>query len=82
MPRLKRLSGREVVAALHRLGFATISQRGSHIKLRRRSPAGAKETLTVPMHDTLDAGTLRAIVRQAERFLSEREIMSAFYVEE
>ena len=81
MPKLKRLSGKEVVAALHRLGFATISQRGSHAKLRRVSPAGSRETLTIPIHAQLDTGTLRAIVRQAERYLSEHEVATSFYVE-
>jgi len=82
MPKLKRLSGKEVVAVFHRLGFSTISQRGSHVKLRRFSPAGSKETLTIPIHHQLDTGTLRAIVRQAERYLSEREIAAGFYVDE
>ena len=82
MPKLKRLSGKEVVAVFHQLGFATISQRGSHVKLRRLSPAGNKETLTVPIHDQLDTGTLRAIVRQAERYLSEREMSAAFYLDQ
>ena len=82
MPRLRRLSAKEVVAELNRLGFVSISQRGSHVKLRRISSAGDKETLTVPMHQQLDTGTLRAIVRQARRYLSENEIKASFYIEE
>jgi predicted RNA binding protein YcfA (HicA-like mRNA interferase family) len=82
MPRLKRLSGAEVIAAFHRLGFATISQRGSHVKLRRIAVAGNKETLTIPLHQELDLGTLRAIVRQAGRYLSESEIAGVFYAQE
>ena len=81
MPRLRRLSAKEVVAELNRLGFVSISQRGSHVKLRRISSAGDKETLTVPMHQQLDTGTLRAIVRQARRYLSENEIKASFYIE-
>lgn len=46
-PKLKRLSGREVIAILGRFGFEVLSQKGSHVKLRRLSH-GAKETLTIP----------------------------------
>lgn len=62
MPKLKRLSGSEVIAILKQFGFKTHSQRGSHIKLRRVGIAG-KETLTVPNHRQLDTGTCRAIYR-------------------
>jgi predicted RNA binding protein YcfA (HicA-like mRNA interferase family) len=34
-PKLKRLSGAEVVAILRTFGFEVHSQRGSHVKLRR-----------------------------------------------
>ncbi|WP_228061572.1 type II toxin-antitoxin system HicA family toxin [[Phormidium] sp. LEGE 05292] len=40
MPRLKRLSGAEVVAILVNFGFQVYSQKGSHIKLRRQGIAG------------------------------------------
>jgi predicted RNA binding protein YcfA (HicA-like mRNA interferase family) len=48
------------VRALGRLGFAQISQRGSHVKLRRES-----RTVIVPMHPEIAPGTLRSILRQA-----------------
>ncbi|NQT51750.1 type II toxin-antitoxin system HicA family toxin [bacterium] len=35
MPRLRRLSGDQVIAILQRFGFQIHDQRGSHIKLRR-----------------------------------------------
>ena len=62
MPRLRRLSGAEIVAILGRFGFTIHSQRGSHIKLRRALPDGTIETLTVPAHRELDTGTCRAIL--------------------
>ncbi len=49
MPRLKRLSGAEVVDILSKFGFEVHSQKGSHVKLRR-SGVEQKETLTVPNH--------------------------------
>ena len=39
MPRLKRLSGDEVLAILSEHGFKVHSQRGSHVKLRRTTSA-------------------------------------------
>ena len=79
MPRLRRLSGAEVVAILGRFGFTVHSQRGSHIKLRRASPGGSAQTLTVPRHLELDPGTCRAILRQAARFIPEDDLRPHFY---
>lgn len=82
MPRkLRRLTGRQVAAALSRFGFEEISRRGSHVKLRRIQGDGTKQTLTVPWHDELDSGTLRAIFRQATRYISESELAPYFYTE-
>jgi predicted RNA binding protein YcfA (HicA-like mRNA interferase family) len=41
------------------LGYGQARQRGSHVRLvcEGRSP------VTIPMHDTLDRGTLRSILR-------------------
>jgi len=34
---------------------------------------------TIPLHPELDVGTLRAIVRQAARYIPEVELRSHFY---
>ena len=78
MPKLKRLSGSEVIAILRQFGFEIHSQRGSHVKLRRVGIAG-KENLTVPNHRQLDTGTCRAIYRQACRYIPESELFGYFY---
>ena len=78
MPKLRRISGRELLTILHRFGFQHASQRGSHVKLVREVD-GARQVLTVPLHAELDSGTLRAIFRQASRFISEDELRSHFY---
>ena len=78
-PKLKRLSGKEVISILNKFGFALFTQRGSHIKLRRIGSAGDKQTLTVPSHDELDVGTLRAIIRQASRYVPEEYLKPYFY---
>lgn len=80
-PRLRRLSAREVLAALGSLGFEVVATRGSHAKLRRVTPDGVTQTLTVPLHKDLDLGTLRAIYRQATRFVPEAELRTWFYGE-
>jgi predicted RNA binding protein YcfA (HicA-like mRNA interferase family) len=53
------ISGKECVAAHAALGYRQARQRGSHVRLvcEGRTP------VTVPMHDTLDRGTLRSILR-------------------
>jgi predicted RNA binding protein YcfA (HicA-like mRNA interferase family) len=60
---LPRVSGREVVKALGRIGYEVDRQRGSHIVLRNGEPPYRR--LTVPDHDEVAKGTLRSIIRQA-----------------
>lgn len=79
MPKLRHLSGREVIAILRRFGFVVHSQQGSHVKLRRITGSGTVETLTVPNHRQLDTGTCRAIFRQASRYVIESELRPHFF---
>ena len=79
MPKLRRLSGKEIVAILARFGFQVQSQKGSHLKLVRQSTAGERQTLTIPNHSELDTGTCRAILRQACRYLPEEQLRPHFY---
>ncbi|GBE06462.1 YcfA-like protein [bacterium BMS3Abin10] len=78
-PKLKRFSGKEVLSILSKFGFSTRSRKGSHIKLRRTGNSGEKQSLTIVAHDELDIGTLRAIIRQASRFIPEEELKKEFY---
>jgi predicted RNA binding protein YcfA (HicA-like mRNA interferase family) len=69
----KGYSSREILAALHKAGFEEISQKGSHIKLRRTS---AGRTLTVIVKHpaaSVPVGTFRSILKQAELTLDEFE---------
>ena len=72
MKKLPRISGRECVKALERLGFYFKRQEGSHIILRKDNPFAQ---IVVPDHKELDRGTLRAIIRQAD--VSVDEFVSA-----
>ncbi len=68
MPKL--YSSRQIVKVLRRKGFVFVSQRGSHIKFRKR-------TLTIIVPDNrkeIPSGTFRSILRQAH--LSEQDFKS------
>jgi predicted RNA binding protein YcfA (HicA-like mRNA interferase family) len=58
-----RISGREVVNSLGKVGYEVDRQRGSHIILRNGEPPHLR--LTIPDHDEVAKGTLRSIIRQA-----------------
>ncbi|MFI5142571.1 MAG: type II toxin-antitoxin system HicA family toxin [Thermoanaerobaculales bacterium] len=78
-PRLRRLSGEEVIQILcKQFNFEVVARRGSHVKLRRLA-GGQRQTLTVPAHPELDRGTLHAIFRQACRYIANQELRSHFY---
>jgi len=81
MPKLRRLSGAEVASIFQHFGFFILSQRGTHIKLRRISQGGEKQTLTVPNHRELDTGTCHAIFRQACRYISPDDLRQFFYTD-
>lgn len=57
MNKLPRISGRECVKALERVGFYLKRRTGSHMILRRDEPFAQ---VIVPDHKELDRGTLRA----------------------
>jgi predicted RNA binding protein YcfA (HicA-like mRNA interferase family) len=80
MPKLKVLSGAEVLRILNQFGFVSESQRGSHVKVRRVLPSGVRQSLTtVPLHREIDLGTLMAIYRQAIRFISPEDLHDHFF---
>ena len=80
MPRLRRLSSRDVLRILHRFGFEVFTQRGSHAKLVRVS-AGERQILIVPLHRNLATGTLHAIYRQAARLVPSVDLRRAFFLD-
>ncbi len=79
MPSLRRMPGRAVLAVFQSFGFEVESRKGSHVKLRRVGPNGERQTLTIPNHAELDTGTLRAIIRQAARYVATDELDRHFY---
>lgn len=79
MPKPKVLSGAQVVSILASFGFELVSQRGSHIKMRRILADGTRQTLTVPNHRELDRGTVLGIYRQALRYIREEDLAPHFF---
>ncbi len=79
MPKLKHLSGKDIVYILSLFGFSIVSQRGSHIKMVRLLETGERQILTIPNHVELDTGTCRAILRQASQYIPVEQLKSYFY---
>lgn len=60
--KLPLYSGKQVVRALERLGFAEIARKGSHVKMKH--PDG--RIMVFPFHDEIDRFTLKGALRDAE----------------
>ncbi|GAB4175602.1 MAG: type II toxin-antitoxin system HicA family toxin [Coleofasciculaceae cyanobacterium] len=65
MPRLPRISTREAIRALERLGFEQVRQTGSHVVMKRETADG-EIGCVVPVHRELKIGTLSGILKQAQ----------------
>jgi predicted RNA binding protein YcfA (HicA-like mRNA interferase family) len=65
--KLPLLSGREVVAALRRLGFVEIHRKGSHVKMEH--PDGRR--IVFPIHDEIDRYTLKGALKDADIEIAE-----------
>ncbi|MCI0795078.1 MAG: type II toxin-antitoxin system HicA family toxin [Chloroflexi bacterium] len=52
------MSGEQIIGILAGFGFRIHAQRGSHVKLRRVTPDGRVQTLTIPRHREMDIGTV------------------------
>jgi len=65
--KLPLLSGRQVLAALQRLGFAELHRKGSHVKMKH--PDG--RLIVFPFHDEVDRYTLKGALRDADVDVTE-----------
>ncbi|MBU2578914.1 type II toxin-antitoxin system HicA family toxin [Patescibacteria group bacterium] len=63
MPKLPVLSAKELIKILTRLGFEIYNQKGSHIKLKRKTIYG-KEIVIIPNHKVIRKGTLKNILNK------------------
>jgi predicted RNA binding protein YcfA (HicA-like mRNA interferase family) len=69
--KLPLLSGKQVLAALGRLGFIEVHRKGSHVKMKHVDG----RVIVFPFHDPIDRYTLKGALRDAgveiEDFLRE-----------
>lgn len=65
--KLPLFSGKQVLAALKRMGFIEIHRRGSHVKMGH--PDGRK--IVFPFHDEIDRYTLKGALRDADIEIEE-----------
>jgi predicted RNA binding protein YcfA (HicA-like mRNA interferase family) len=71
MPRLPRLRGREVLAALRRAGFVVLRVKGSHRFLRH--PDGRKTVVPIHSGEIIGPGLLNKILKDVEIEIEEFE---------
>jgi predicted RNA binding protein YcfA (HicA-like mRNA interferase family) len=64
MPRLPQISGRDLIRLLLSLGYETVRQRGSHVRLVKVNQIG-EHHVTIPDHKILAKGTLSDILMRA-----------------
>jgi predicted RNA binding protein YcfA (HicA-like mRNA interferase family) len=62
MATLPIVSGAQCITTLRKVGYEISRQKGSHARLT----ASGRAPVTVPLHQELDRGTLRSILRIAE----------------
>ena len=69
--KLPLFSGRQVLAALQRLGFVELHRRGSHVKMEHLD----RRRIVFPFHDEVDRRTLKGALQDAgvdiQEFLTE-----------
>lgn len=68
--KLPLLSGKQVLAALRRLGFQEIHRKGSHVKMKHQDG----RIIVFPYHDEVDRYTLKGALRDAE--IDERDFFN------
>lgn len=69
MPELSQISAKQLVKTLQKVGFNFVSQKGSHIKLRKFGKT--VKTVIVPNHKIIRPGTLNNVFKMAEISKSE-----------
>ena len=71
MSKLPRVSGKDIIKVLSKIGFEHIRTSGSHAILTKIDKEKGKITIPVPLHRELAKGTLKSIMNQAGLNLEE-----------
>ena len=74
-------SGSDLAKALGRFGYAITRQKGSHIRLTTQLPS--EHHVTIPNHDPLRIGTLKAILNSVAIHLavSRDDLLTSLFAE-
>ncbi len=70
------VSGMQLIKMLSKLGYGIVKQRGSHIKLQKKTRAGT-HSITVPQHHEIAKGTLIDILNKISLWnqISKEELL-------
>ena len=71
MPRLPRLTARQIIAVLEKVGFSLARQSGSHMIFK--NPAGKRATVPYHVSKTLHPKVLKSILRDADLSVEDLE---------
>jgi predicted RNA binding protein YcfA (HicA-like mRNA interferase family) len=82
MPRLRRLSGKQVIKILQNFDFEIFSQKGSHVKMLREVE-GERQIVVVSVHGSqpIPTGTLASIYRKSCLYIPEDDLRPHFYTD-
>ncbi len=77
MNKMPVISGKQLIKVLNRLGYSIIKQRGSHIKMQKKTPVGT-HSITVPQHYEIAKGTLSDIINKVSLWnqISKEELLA------
>ncbi|OHA89913.1 MAG: hypothetical protein A2832_02145 [Candidatus Zambryskibacteria bacterium RIFCSPHIGHO2_01_FULL_44_22b] len=78
MPKLRVVSGRQLVKFFEKQGFELEYGKGSHCKMIKFVGEQIQE-LAIPLHKEIARGTLKAIFSQAAHFIPVEELRKYFY---
>lgn len=62
---MPRISSKEAIRSLERLGFEQVRQTGSHVVMKKETEEG-EIGCVVPLHRELKVGTLSGILKQSQ----------------
>jgi len=70
------ISGKQLIKVLSKLGYCIVKQRGSHLKLQKKMPAGT-HSITIPQHHEIATGTLNDILNKVSMWnqISKEELL-------
>jgi predicted RNA binding protein YcfA (HicA-like mRNA interferase family) len=75
--KLRTLSGSDLVSIFEKHGFIIKSQSGSHIKMHNNQGG----IILIPNHKEIRKGTLKAIINQSSKYISQEDLQNLFYTE-